>query len=40
MMGDWETLVNEIFVILVSISNESPELFEDAVDKHIRFYGR
>lgn len=35
--GDGETLVDEIFVILRSLSKESPRSFYAAVEKHLEY---
>ena len=35
--GDRDALVNEIFAILVSLSEKVPELFDAAVEMHLKF---
>lgn len=34
--GDEETLTNEIYVIMRTLSNECPIPFDNAVDKHLQ----
>lgn len=36
VLGDEETLTNEIYVIMRTLFNECPMPFENAVDKHLQ----